>query len=62
MIFWLILTLSSGPLHVGNFPTMDACRQAANDATVVQIHPIHQTYSFTALCIQANVEGTSPPL
>jgi len=61
MIFWLVLTLSSGPLHVGNFPTIDACREAANSAIAVQVHPIHQAYSFTMICVRANAEGTSPP-
>jgi hypothetical protein len=67
MIFWLVLTLyNSGAataLHVGNFPTMDACRAAGRSATggVINGTGAHIPEAYF-LCVQANVVSTNPPL
>jgi hypothetical protein len=63
MYFWLILFINGAGttmMHVGNFPTMEACRTAASAATTIYSPPpVAPLRGF--VCVQANVEGTTPP-
>jgi hypothetical protein len=60
-IFWLIL-IAIGPnsqtaIHVGTFPNLDECKNAANGATIAR--PSTTTVpEITYVCVQSN--ATNP--
>jgi hypothetical protein len=62
MFYWLVLIhfVTAGPnaaiLHVGNFRSMQSCRQ---DAAKSAWYDGSGTYNY--VCVQANESGTSPP-
>jgi hypothetical protein len=59
-IFWLILIAvtpnSQTATHVGAFPNMDECKNAANSATIVRpgTHYTTTAPEITYVCVQSN--------
>jgi hypothetical protein len=53
VVFWLVLIVETGaPLHVGTFPDLDSCKQAA--AQHIVIAPVSSGDPTTFVCVQAN--------
>jgi hypothetical protein len=55
-VFWLVLSLQAGLMHVGNFPTLETCQAAAKAAW-------SSANVITFTCVQANTgkQGESGP-
>jgi hypothetical protein len=55
-VFWLVLSLQAGLMHVGNFPNLEACQAAAKTAWSSS-----NVVAFT--CVQASTgkEGDPAP-
>ena len=59
-VFWLLLLVEGGaPVHVGNFPDLDTCQQAANGHKVVSRPGIGDPTTF--VCVQAKTGLDSDP-
>jgi hypothetical protein len=53
-VFWLVLSLQAGLMHVGSFPTLEACQTAARTAWSSA-----NVVAFT--CVQANTGKEGDP-
>lgn len=53
-VFWLVLSLQAGLMHVGNFPNLEACQAAAKTAWSSS-----NVVAFT--CVQANTGKEGDP-
>jgi len=64
-IFWLIVWGGLGgppaPIHVGNFPTLEACQGAAQGSKTLVVPPDGKPSGIIFVCVAANASGTSPP-
>jgi len=59
-IFWLLLVVETGtPLHVGNFPDLQSCHDAAASHTF--IGPPGTGDPAVFICVQANTGKTGDP-
>jgi len=58
-VVWLILSMGGQPMHVGNFPTIDACLAAAKQVTQ---GGTSKTVTYVALCVPANTGKQGDPL
>jgi hypothetical protein len=52
--FWLVLSLQAGPMHVGNFPSLESCQAAAKTAW-------SQASAVAFTCVQASTGKTGDP-
>jgi hypothetical protein len=53
-VFWLVLSLQAGLMHVGNFPTLETCQAAAKSAWSSS-----NVVAFT--CVQASTGKQGDP-
>jgi hypothetical protein len=65
-IFWLIVWGGLGgapvPIHAGNFPSLEACQEAAQSAKALVVPSSGGRPSgIIFICVAANASGTSPP-
>ena len=60
MIFWLVLSLTAGAsLHVGSFPSLQACQAAAKAIWAYESNGTSTAYG--AACVQANTGRNGEP-
>ena len=61
-VFWLVLVTSpvATPLHVGNFPSLETCQQAAYSSQQTLREAPGNT-NFQLVCIQANTGKAGDP-
>src|SRR5215469_15311453 len=62
LVFWLVLVTAAvaPPLHVGNFPSMEAC-EAAAVSTRQTVRSGAAIPNFQLMCIQANTGRAGDP-
>jgi hypothetical protein len=62
-VFWLVLFTSPAgtPLHVGNFPTLDACQTAAKEIWGYYSNAPRASSGYYAYCIPANTGNPDDP-
>jgi hypothetical protein len=61
-VFWLVLVTSAiaTPLHVGNFPSLEACQQAAFSSQQTMRDAPGNT-NFQLVCVKANTGKAGDP-
>ena len=60
MIIWLMLYFTGAAVHVGNYPDMNSCVNAANSSTTITI-PNARSFSATFICVPANTGKKGDP-
>lgn len=59
-VFWLMLFLGNTAVHVGNFPTMASCQDAAKSSWTATSGG-KAGFSVGFICVQANKGGSGDP-
>ena len=60
-VIWLMLFLGNTAVHVGNFPDMASCQNAAK-ASWTSTSSGRSSFSVGFICVQANTGKTDDPL
>jgi len=62
MVIWLVLWITLAPIHVGNFPNMQSCMEAARTNESIVTHRRSQnSLSVGLICVQANTGKPNDP-
>ena len=57
-VVWLVLSMGGQPMHVGNFPSIDACLTTAKELAQGGTAP---HLSYVAVCVPANTGKQGDP-